>query len=134
MRVPVGLFPGCGWKRVGDFLRVLGPGGRSGPARGSRRRGGISPAKFEGTKIFYDFEKARSDDPHAGWRQTLHHHRDPEKVRPTRRLFWIATPYGAAKFVSRAPSPHMALGPSHVLWRNSPKPATSSWHRDAGEI
>ena len=129
MRVPVGLFQVV----AGSVLAIFTCAGLTAdpvqPA--SPADEGDIPAKFEGTKTFYDFEK----------REVMIPMRDGVKlftiiVIPKSAshapIILDRTPYSAAKFVSRAPSPHMALALPTSL-ANSPKPATSSWRRTYGE-
>src|ERR1700676_817845 len=68
--------------------------------------GGDIPVKFEGTKTFYDFEK----------REVMLPMRDGVKLftiivipkgATHAPIILDRTPYSAAKFVSRTPSPHM---------------------------
>jgi putative CocE/NonD family hydrolase len=106
MRVPIGLFHVV----AGSLLAFFACGELSAdqvqPTAPADE--GDIPAKFEGTKTFYDFEK----------REVMIPMRDGVKLftiivipkgATHAPIILDRTPYSAAKFVSRTPSPHMAL-------------------------
>src|SRR5258708_29149730 len=106
MRAPVGLFQIV----AGSLLVIFACAGwAANPAQPAAPADeGDIPAKFEGTKTFYDFEK----------REVMIPMRDGVKLftiivipkgATHAPIILDRTPYSAAKFVSRAPSPHMAL-------------------------
>src|SRR5450631_1984915 len=106
MRVPVGLFHVVAGSLLSIFRCARLAADPVQPAAPADE--GDIPAKFEGTKTFYDFEK----------REVMIPMRDGVKLftiivipkgATHAPIILDRTPYSAAKFVSRVPSPHMAL-------------------------